>query len=147
MRPIGVRPCLITLLALVPSCNFLGVMRLNQGGRLHKAYDVIQTLPVKVTKNAWGALLFEKEKPARTWGALLVACRTYGVVGLAEIAGRALFEIQPDNAGNCVSLVNIYSGMSMHEEAEQVRREMEQRDVRRLPGRSWMIHRKSSGLF
>ncbi|KAL5210186.1 hypothetical protein ABZP36_005809 [Zizania latifolia] len=55
-------------------------------------------------------------------------CWTYGVVGLAEVAGRALFEIEPENAGNFVSLANIFGhqGMSLHEEAEQVRREMEQ---------------------
>ncbi|KAL5218205.1 hypothetical protein ABZP36_018889 [Zizania latifolia] len=106
---------------------------LGRAGRLHQAYDVIQTMPVKVT--------------AKAWGALLSACRKYGDVGLAEVAGRALFEIEPENAGNFVSLANIYSGMGMHEEAEQVRREMEQQGVRRLPGSSWMIHRKSSELF
>jgi pentatricopeptide repeat protein len=54
-----------------------------------------------------------------------------------------LFDIEPENAGNFVSLANIYSGVGMHEKAEQVRREMEQRGVQRLPGSSWMIHRKS----
>lgn len=106
---------------------------LGRAGRLRQAYDVIQTMPVKVT--------------AKAWGALLAACRKYGEVVLAEVAGRALFEIEPENAGNFVSLANIYSGMGMHDKAEQVRREMEQRGVRRLPGSSWMIHCKSSELF
>ncbi|XP_062213953.1 putative pentatricopeptide repeat-containing protein At1g03510 isoform X3 [Phragmites australis] len=103
---------------------------LGRAGRLHQAYEVIRTMPVKVT--------------AKAWGALLAACRKYGEVRLAEVAGRALFDIEPENAGNFVSLANIYSGMGMHEEAEQVRRDMEQRGVQRLPGSSWMIHRKSS---
>ena len=63
---------------------------------------------------------------------------------MAEVAGRALFEIEPENAGNFVSLANIYSGRGMHEDAERVRREMEQRGVQRMPGSSWMINRKSS---
>ncbi|KAJ1292675.1 hypothetical protein BS78_01G008100 [Paspalum vaginatum] len=102
---------------------------LGRAGRLHQAYELIRTMPVKVT--------------AKAWGALLAACRKHGEVGLAEIAGRALFEIEPQNAGNFVSLANIYSGRGMHEDAERVRREMEQRGVQRLPGSSWMIHRKS----
>nr|CAB3497440.1 unnamed protein product [Digitaria exilis] len=53
--------------------------------------------------------------------------RKYGEVGLAEVAGQALFEIEPENSGNFVSLANIYSGRGMHEDAERVRREMEQR--------------------
>jgi pentatricopeptide repeat protein len=80
---------------------------------------------------------------AKAWGALLAACRKYGDVGLAEIAARALFEIEPENAGNFVSLANIYSGLGMHEEAERVRRDMEQRGVQLSPGSSWMMHHKS----
>uniref|UniRef100_J3LUU4 Pentacotripeptide-repeat region of PRORP domain-containing protein n=1 Tax=Oryza brachyantha TaxID=4533 RepID=J3LUU4_ORYBR len=102
---------------------------LGRAGRLHQAYDVIRTMPIKATVKAWGALL--------------AGCRKYGEVGLAEVAGRALFEMEPENAGNFVSLANIYSGMGMHDEAERVRRDMEQRGVRRLPGSSWTIHRKS----
>ncbi|KAK3148741.1 hypothetical protein QOZ80_3AG0208050 [Eleusine coracana subsp. coracana] len=106
---------------------------LGRAGRLHQAYELIRTMPFKVT--------------AKAWGALLAACRKYGEVGLAEIAGRALFDIEPENAGNFVSLANIYSGVGMHEKAEQVRMEMEQRGVQRLPGSSWMIHRKSSEIL
>lgn len=106
---------------------------LGRAGRLHQAYNVIQTMPVRVT--------------AKAWGALLAACRKYGEVGLAEVAARALFELEPGNAGTFVSLANIYSGVGMHAEAERVRRDMEERGVQRSPGSSWMIHRKSSQLF
>ncbi|XP_047072089.1 putative pentatricopeptide repeat-containing protein At1g03510 [Lolium rigidum] len=106
---------------------------LGRAGRLQQAYDVIRTMPVRVT--------------AKAWGALLAACRKYGDVGLAEIAATALFEIEPENAGNFVSLANIYSGLGMHEEAERVRRDMEQRGVQLSPGSSWMIHHKSSEPF
>ncbi|KAF7044862.1 hypothetical protein CFC21_054032 [Triticum aestivum] len=105
---------------------------LGRAGRLHQAYDVIRTMPVRVT--------------AKAWGALLAACRKYGEVGLAEVAARALFEIEPENAGNFISLANIYSGLGMHEEAERVRRDMEQQGLQSSPGSSWTIHRKSSEL-
>ncbi|KAI4986790.1 putative pentatricopeptide repeat-containing protein At1g03510 [Hordeum vulgare subsp. vulgare] len=105
---------------------------LGRAGRLHQAYDVIRMMPVRVT--------------AKAWGALLAACRKYGEVGLAEVAATALFEIEPKNAGNFVSLANIYSGLGMHEEAERVRRDMEQRGLQSSPGSSWTIQRKSSEL-
>ncbi|MQL99885.1 hypothetical protein Taro_032611 [Colocasia esculenta] len=88
---------------------------LSRAGRLHEAYNIIEGMPVRVT--------------AKAWGALLGACRNYGEVGLAEIAGRALFEIEPDNAGNFVLLASIYTNAGMFEEADRVRREMEERCV------------------
>ncbi|KAK6777236.1 hypothetical protein RDI58_023953 [Solanum bulbocastanum] len=55
---------------------------LSSARRSHQAYDVIRKMPVKVT--------------AKAWGALLASCQTCGEVELAEIAGRALFEVEPE---------------------------------------------------
>lgn len=98
---------------------------LSRAGRLEDAYEVIKGMPVKAT--------------AKAWGALLGACRSYGEVRLAEIAGRVLFEIEPDNAGNYVLLASVYSKAGKFEEAERVRREMVERGVKRSPGGSWVI--------
>ncbi|KAJ8643246.1 hypothetical protein MRB53_004994 [Persea americana] len=98
---------------------------LSRAGRLHDAYEVIRGMPM--------------EASAKAWGALLGACRTYGEVGLAEIAGRVLFEIEPENAGNFVLLSSIYASAGKFEEAERVRKEMKERCVRRMPGSSWVI--------
>ncbi|KAG1347188.1 Pentatricopeptide repeat [Cocos nucifera] len=105
---------------------------LSRAGRLNEAYEVIQGMPVKAT--------------AKAWGALLGACRNYGEVGLAEIAGRVLFEIEPENAGNFVLLSSIYAAAGKYEEAERVRRQMEERGVKRMPGSSWFISQKSEKL-
>lgn len=99
---------------------------LSRAGRLHDAYGVIRDLPPsKVT--------------AKAWGALLGACRTYGEVELAEIAGRALFEIEPDNAANYVLLGKIYASVGRHEEAQRTRIEMKERGVKTGPGSSWIV--------
>ncbi|XP_038981685.1 putative pentatricopeptide repeat-containing protein At1g03510 [Phoenix dactylifera] len=102
---------------------------LSRAGRLNDAHEVLQGMPVKAT--------------AKAWGALLGACRNHGEVGLAEIAGRALFEIEPENAGSFVLLSSIYAAAGKYEEAERVRRQMEERGVKRMPGSSWFISRKS----
>ncbi|GKU96558.1 hypothetical protein SLEP1_g9782 [Rubroshorea leprosula] len=99
---------------------------LSRAGRLLEAYKVIQEMPLKAT--------------AKTWGALLGACRTYGEVELAEIAGRALFEIEPNNAANYVLLEKIYASLGRYEEAERMRREMKERGVKSAPGSSWIVH-------
>ncbi|CAK9158907.1 unnamed protein product [Ilex paraguariensis] len=99
---------------------------LSRAGRLYEAYEVIKEMPVKVT--------------AKAWGALLGACRTYGEVDLAEIAGRALFEVEPNNPANYVLLARIYATAGRHEEAQRMRREMEERGVKVAPGSSWVIY-------
>ncbi|XP_009630381.1 putative pentatricopeptide repeat-containing protein At1g03510 [Nicotiana tomentosiformis] len=99
---------------------------LSRAGRLHQAYDVIRRMPVKVT--------------AKAWGALLASCRTYGEVELAEIAGRALFEVEPENPANFVILARIYATSGRFEEAEGLRREMIKRGMKAAPGSSWVVH-------
>ncbi|MBA0828868.1 hypothetical protein Goarm_013498 [Gossypium armourianum] len=97
---------------------------LSRAGRLYEAYKVIKEMTMKPT--------------AKTWGALLGACRTYGEVELAEIAGRALFEIEPSNAANYVLLAKIYASVGRYEEAERMRMEMKERGVKVAPGSSWI---------
>ncbi|KAF7831313.1 putative pentatricopeptide repeat-containing protein [Senna tora] len=99
---------------------------LSRAGRLHEAYEVIREMPVKVT--------------AKAWGALLGACRNYGEVELAEIAGRALSKVEPDNAANYVLLGKIYASVGRHEEAEKMRREMKERGVKATAGSSWVVY-------
>ncbi|EEF51994.1 putative pentatricopeptide repeat-containing protein At1g03510 [Ricinus communis] len=98
---------------------------LSRAGRLYEAYKVIQEMPVKVT--------------AKAWGALLGACRTYGEIELAEIVGRALFEIEPDNPANYVLLARIYASVGRYDEAQRIRREMKERGVKVSPGSSWVV--------
>ncbi|KAH0719887.1 hypothetical protein KY284_004917 [Solanum tuberosum] len=154
MQKANVRPDGITFLGVLKACSHAGLpdeahmyfsrMRVHYGveassdhyaclidvlsrsGRLHQAYDVIRKMPVKVT--------------AKAWGALLASCRTYGEVELAEIAGRALFEIEPENPANFVILARIYSSNGRFEEAERLRKEMIKRGMKTSPGSSWVVH-------
>lgn len=99
---------------------------LSRAGRLYEAYQVIRDMPAKVT--------------AKAWGALLGACRTYGESDLAEIAGKALSEIEPNNPANYVLLGGIYASLGRHEEAERMRREMKEKGLKAAPGSSWVVY-------
>ncbi|KAG6570852.1 putative pentatricopeptide repeat-containing protein, partial [Cucurbita argyrosperma subsp. sororia] len=99
---------------------------LSRAGRLHEAYEIIREMPVRVT--------------AKAWGALLGACRNYGELELAEIAGKALFDIEPENAANYVLLGKMYASVGRHEEAQRLRMEMKERRVKAVPGSSWVVY-------
>ncbi|CAI0550001.1 unnamed protein product [Linum tenue] len=75
---------------------------------------------------------------AKSWGALLGACRTHGEMELAEIAARALFEIEPDNPATYVLLATIYANAGRQEEANIIRSKMKSVGVRVDPGGSWV---------
>uniref|UniRef100_A0A7N0T8C6 Pentatricopeptide repeat-containing protein n=1 Tax=Kalanchoe fedtschenkoi TaxID=63787 RepID=A0A7N0T8C6_KALFE len=154
MEAARVKPDWITFLAVLKACSHAGLadlalkyfvkMRkdygleansdhysclvdvLGRAGRLDDAYDVIQDMPGKAT--------------AKAWGALLGGCRNYGEVELAEIAAKALFDVEPDNAANYVLLGKIYSSLGRHDEAQRLRREMIERGVKSAPGSSWVMH-------
>ncbi|KAG0494941.1 hypothetical protein HPP92_005935 [Vanilla planifolia] len=100
----------------------------SRAGRLKEAYEIIVSMPVQATVKAWGALLG--------------ACRNFGEVGLAEVAARELFAIEPENSGNFILLANTYAAAGRFKEAEMIRREMEERCVKRAPGSSWVLSRK-----
>lgn len=99
---------------------------LSRAGRLYEAYDIIREMPVRAT--------------AKAWGALLGACRIYGELELGEIAGKALFEIEPENAANYVLLAKMYASVGRHEDAQRMRREMKERRVKVVPGSSWVVY-------
>ncbi|XP_050383104.1 putative pentatricopeptide repeat-containing protein At1g03510 [Argentina anserina] len=98
---------------------------LSRAGRLREAYEVIRKMPVKVT--------------ARAWGALLSGCRTYGNLELAEIAGQALSELEPDNPSHHLLLSTLYVSLGRYDEAQRMRREMRQKGVKATVGSSWMV--------
>ena len=68
------------------------------------------------------------------WGALLGACVVHGNVELGEVAAKRLFELEPENTGNYVLLGNIYAAVGRWEDAENLRRRVIERGLRKEPG-------------
>ncbi|KAK7383139.1 hypothetical protein VNO78_28810 [Psophocarpus tetragonolobus] len=98
---------------------------LGRAGQLEMAYDVIK-------ENTTSA-------DATTWGSLLAACRVYGNVELGEIAARHLFEIDPEDSGNYVLLANTYASKDKWEHAQEVKKLISERRVKKPSGIGMLV--------
>nr|AQX44187.1 chlororespiratory reduction 2 [Apostasia odorata] len=111
---------------LIPESEHYACMvdLLGRAGRLDEAAKIIEGM--------------EFEPGPTVWGSLLGACRIHGSIELAEKASSHLFELEPKNAGNYVLLADIYAEAKMWEEVNRVRKLLEERELQKLPGCSWI---------
>jgi pentatricopeptide repeat protein len=98
---------------------------LGRAGRLIEAYELIKSLPAGPLVGAWGALLG--------------ACRLHSNIELGDVVANILFEIEPKNGGNYVSLSNLYANANRWGEVSEVRCIMNEKGVRKVPGCTWII--------
>ncbi|KAF5466390.1 hypothetical protein F2P56_016316 [Juglans regia] len=152
MQKEGIKPNQVTFISVLNTCSHAGLIEegckyfklmtevysieplnehyacmvdlLGRAGQLEKAYNLI----VGNVGNA----------DATIWGALLSACKVHGNAELGEIAARHLFEIERDNTGNYVLLANTYASMNKWDDAERLRQMMREKDMRKIPGCSWI---------
>ncbi|OAY63990.1 putative pentatricopeptide repeat-containing protein [Ananas comosus] len=113
--------------SIVPSSDHYACMvdLLGRSGKLKEAYELIESMPV--------------EPHAGAWGALLGACRVHCDIELGDIVAKKLFKIEPQNAGNYVSLSNIYAASDRWEDVSDVRTMMRGRGVRKIPGCTFIL--------
>ena len=148
----GVKPNEISFVAVLSACSHSGLV--DEGRRLFLAmtedYGIERTVElctcmVDVLGRA-GHLEEAKllignmpvEADGATWGALLGACRTYGNVELGKLAANELLKLEPKDASAYVLLSNIYAAAGKWEEVLWVRTMMQERGIRKEPGRSWI---------
>ena len=109
---------------------------LGRAGRLDEAYRIINTMSVV--------------PDVVLWQSLLGACKTYGNVEMAETASRKLVEMGSNSCGDFVLLSNVYAAQERWEDVGRVREAMKRRDVRKVPGFSYievggLIHKFVNG--
>ncbi|CAN6439633.1 unnamed protein product [Victoria cruziana] len=107
-----------------PNIKHYGCMvdLLGRAGLLQDAFDFIEGMTT--------------EPNAIIWRTLLGACRIHGDLCLAERATKKLLELRPDQSGDYVLLSNTYASIGRWDGAEEVRKLMGDRGVRKEPGRS-----------
>ncbi|KAK9127516.1 hypothetical protein Syun_016313 [Stephania yunnanensis] len=93
---------------------------LGRTGHLSEAYELIKGLPFKPSES-----LLES---------LLGACGIHGDFEIAEKIGNLLFDQGPKNSGSYVMLSNVYAAAGRWVDASNVRSNMDDREVRKVPG-------------
>ncbi|KAK7849343.1 pentatricopeptide repeat-containing protein [Quercus suber] len=96
----------------------------GRAGLLHKAKDIIKTIPYRPT-------------PAM-WATLIGACQIYGNTELGEWATEKLLEMRPENSGYYVSIANMYAADGHWNMVAKVRTSMRDLGVRKAPGSAWI---------
>uniref|UniRef100_A0A0E0KQE0 Pentatricopeptide repeat-containing protein n=1 Tax=Oryza punctata TaxID=4537 RepID=A0A0E0KQE0_ORYPU len=109
---------------IVPSGDHYAclVSLLGRFGMLRDAYELIKSMPGEPHPGAWGALLG--------------GCKFHCDIELGKVAAKKLFEIEPENAGNYVSLSNIYANIDRWGNVSETRAEMTGRGITKIAGRT-----------
>ncbi|KAG8658515.1 pentatricopeptide repeat-containing protein At4g02750 [Manihot esculenta] len=87
------------------------------------------------------------EVPASVWGALLGACRIHKNIGIGEIAGKSLLEIEPNRSGIYLILAEMYMSVGRREDAEYILNQMKEKGVKKQPGCSWIEVNNNGHVF
>ncbi|KAI4351991.1 hypothetical protein L6164_006285 [Bauhinia variegata] len=97
---------------------------LDRAGLLEEAKEVISNMPMN--------------PDATIWRSLLTSCLVHGNFSLAQIAGKKIIELEPDDDGVYILLWNMYCSANMWKEALEVRKLMRHRRIKKRPGCSWV---------
>lgn len=95
---------------------------LGRAGLLQRAENFIASLPIK--------------PDSVIWGALLGACRVHGNAEMGQRVGKTLLRYDQNHDGRYILLSNIYAQSMKGEDAEEVRKTMRKRKIKRVPGYS-----------
>lgn len=151
MREEGIKPEHITFVGVLNACSHAGLIdeglefwesmvrdcgvergpdhyacivdMLGRAGRLEEAHDLVKSMPMGPHPGALGALL--------------AACRACTNAEIAESVASILFELEPENTGNYMLLWGIYASKEQWVEAARVRKMLNERRMKKVPGSSW----------
>lgn len=120
--------CFISLqkYGLSPSVDHYAIVvdLLSRAGRLEEAHGLIKSMSI--------------QPHAGVWGALLLGCSLHNNLELGEIAATRCIELEPDSSGYLSLLANIYASSGRWDDAERLRKGVEEKGYNKLPGCSWM---------
>ncbi|OMO94099.1 hypothetical protein COLO4_16529 [Corchorus olitorius] len=106
---------------------------LGRAGRLDKARELIESMPIK--------------PDASVWRALLSAYRDHGYTKDAKAIFDKIVELEPMNPGNYILLCNLYAAAGLWSEAKQIRINLREKGLRKPPGISWIVVRSQIHSF
>ncbi|EOA32077.1 hypothetical protein CARUB_v10015323mg [Capsella rubella] len=97
---------------------------LGRANKLEEAYELAVSMPIC-------------DNPV-VWRSILSSCRLHGNTDLALVAGKRLYELEPEHCGGYVLMSNVYVKAGKYMEVLDVRDTMRQQNVKKTPGCSWI---------
>ncbi|KAL5728662.1 hypothetical protein ACHQM5_001723 [Ranunculus cassubicifolius] len=110
-----------------PAIGHYGCMvdLLSKAGLLEEALALINTMVV--------------EPNSVIWGAILGGCKIHKNLEIAKVAADNLMQLEPENSGYYLLLVNMYAEANRWNEVAQLRQKMKELGVeKKCPGSSWI---------
>ncbi|KAL4313439.1 hypothetical protein GQ457_01G017540 [Hibiscus cannabinus] len=157
----GFRPNDVTILGLLWACNHAGLVTegysyfnkvrlkesnvlkpehyacmvdmLSRSGRFKEAEEFIYQLPF--------------EPGIGFWKALLGGCQIHSNRELGEVAARKIMALDPEDVSSYIMLSNAHAAAGRWEIASTVRREIKEKQMKRIPGCSWIEIRNKVHVF
>ncbi|KAK4793389.1 hypothetical protein SAY86_023824 [Trapa natans] len=105
----------------------------SRAGMLKKAMEVIRGMPFPAGVTSWLSIL--------------AGCRAHRNLELGKVAAERLTSLQPDNSAAYVLLSNIYAALGNWNERRRVRRMMDERNVKKEAGLSWIEVKHKTHIF
>ncbi|XVE61817.1 hypothetical protein DITRI_Ditri06bG0069600 [Diplodiscus trichospermus] len=157
----GFRPNHVTLLGLLWACNHAGLVSegysyfnmarhkepnllkpehyacivdlLSRSGHFKEAEGFIRDLPF--------------EPGIGFWKALLGGCQIHSNMELGEYAARKIMALDPEDVSSYIMLSNAHCAAGRWEIASKMRREIKEKQMKRIPGCSWVEIRSKIHVF
>ncbi|OVA08354.1 Pentatricopeptide repeat [Macleaya cordata] len=110
--------------SIVPGVEHCACMvdLLGRAGQLSEAFEFIERMPV--------------EPDVGVWGALLSGCKIHKNLKMAELVAERLFKLNPQTTTPYILMSNIYEEAGRWEDGARLRNLMEERNLKKTPGRS-----------
>ncbi|XP_057826528.2 pentatricopeptide repeat-containing protein At2g13600 [Cryptomeria japonica] len=120
---------------IIPSMDHYVCMvdLLGRAGYLEEALNFIIKMPI--------------EPAVVVWTCLLGSCRLHKTIGLGEFTATLLFGLDPKNSTPYILLSNIYAELGRCSDVQRIRKLMENRGIKKVPGCSWIEVQKVVHVF
>ncbi|CDP12017.1 unnamed protein product [Coffea canephora] len=161
MKQTNVKPDEVTFLGILTACSHAGMV--SEGQRIFHDMVAVYGVQPRLDHYAcmidifgrWGFLMeaedfIEKlsfEPDSMIWAPFLSACRLHGDDTRGKHAAEKLIELEPQNSSPYVLLSNIYAALSNWDEVNSLRRDMNEKGVRKSPGCSWITVGEETNYF
>ncbi|CAN6581078.1 unnamed protein product [Malus baccata var. baccata] len=151
-KELGIKPNEVTLVGVLTACSHIELV--EEAWKVYKTMEsehgilpTIEHCSCMVDLLARSGCLHEAEAFIKQMAfepdvvvcmTLLAACRTGGNVEIGKQAAENILKLDPTHSAALVLLCNIHASSGSWDDVARLRNLMRERDVRKVPGQSWI---------